>query len=179
MKVFFSGSQGTGKSTLNKQFCEKYREFKSIDSVSELFAKDRDTFKDPSKLLKFQTEIALYCSGEYIKDYENLISSRGFADMYAYNRYSASRSNNRIYNLLMDTAQMLQIEFLKDSKVIYFPIMFDLEGKPLRSKDKDFQQEIDTYIREFFYSTSTQFYQIETLDNRLVEIESYIFKRES
>ena len=99
--------------------------------------------------------------------------------MYAYNRYSASRSNNRIYNLLMDTAQMLQIEFLKDSKVIYFPIMFDLEGKPLRSKDKDFQQEIDTYIREFFYSTSTQFYQIETLDNRLVEIESYIFKKES
>ena len=79
----------------------------------------------------------------------------------------------------MDTAQMLQIEFLKDSKVIYFPIMFDLEGKPLRSKDKDFQQEIDAYIGEFFYCTSTQFYQIETLDSRLVEIESYIFKRES
>ena len=54
MKVFFSGAQGTGKSTLNKQFCEKYKEFKSIDSVSELFAKDRDTFKDPNKLLKFQ-----------------------------------------------------------------------------------------------------------------------------
>ena len=38
-----------------------------------------------------------------------------------------------------------------DTIFVYFPIAFEITGKELRSTNVEFQQTIDSYIKEFFH----------------------------
>jgi hypothetical protein len=176
MKIFLTGAHGTGKSTVNYELI-KLKQFESyiqMDSVTSKFAKAEADFKDPAKLKKFQTEFSLYCFQKYISDI-NLISSRSFSDIYAYSKYQYMKYGDIRYKLISDLSIDLCRD-LKDFKMIYFPIMFDLESTKLRSSNVDFQREIDSLIREFYEITKIRYHKLESIDinDRVSEILEYI-----
>lgn len=176
MKIFLTGAHGTGKSTVNYELIKlkQFENYVQMDSVTSKFAKSESDFKDPSRLKKFQTEFSLYCFQKYISDID-LISSRSFSDIYAYSKYQYMKYGDTRYKMLADLARELSKD-LKDFKMIYFPIMFDLESTKLRSSNVDFQREIDSLIREFFEITKIRYHKLESIDinDRVSEILTYV-----
>lgn len=176
MKIQLTGSQGTGKSTLNKLLIKEpiFKDYIQIDSISEKFAKDMETFKDPIKLRDFQTSIAFYCFSEYINT-KNYISSRSFVDTYAYTKYSYKKTGIPIFKTLNDLSlELLKLYSSKEYVFIFVPIMFPLESKNLRSSDIDFQKEIESYIKECLELSEIDYYTIKTLNKRVDEVLNYI-----
>ena len=178
MKIFLTGAQGTGKSTVNYELIKlkQFDFYVQMDSVTSKFAKSKNDLKSPDSLKKFQTEFSLYCFQKYISDI-NLISSRNFSDIYAYSKYQYMKYGDTRYKLISDLSINL-CDDLKDFKMIYFPIMFDLESTKLRSSNVDFQREIDSLIREFFEITKIRYHKLESIDvnDRVSEILEYVGK---
>lgn len=162
MIILFSGSHGTGKSTLiyellkSEEFASK---FQVSDSVSEKFFK-REDFKDPEKMPDLQAAFTDYQLGVFGTD--QTISSRGYADIWAYTKHLYLKSGNPKY---LDQLSKIEDQAKKSQEVgstlhCYFPIHFEIEGKELRSTNKEFQLEIDGYIQEFFEMVGIQPYPI-------------------
>lgn len=172
MKIFLTGAQGTGKTTLNKQLYEidKIKKLECLDSTSHKFAKSKDVFKKPETLLEFQTKLFAHCMEQYL-NHDNFISSRYFADMYAYCKYEYDKGFKE-YKTFMD-AVLLASKYI-EGYIIYVPIMFEVEGTNMRSADKNFQKEIDNNIKEYLDLSGLKYYTIKTLDNRVSEVLNYI-----
>ncbi|HDL74905.1 MAG TPA: hypothetical protein ENH06_00775 [bacterium] len=167
-KIFFVGAQGTGKSTLNRFIFDHpglRRELhikKSIDSISKMFFSDFSIFKklNSPEFYEAQVKILVYASNLYLNT-ENFISSRGFADSYAYLMHYVSKTKNKNGLILIDTVKIFQ-EFLNQEEGVYtfyVPVAFDISDKNnnLRSNNLDFQQEIDIHIQQFLKITNTKY----------------------
>lgn len=177
MKILLSGSHGTGKSTINNDLIklEQFKDYVQLDSVSEKFAVSLDTFKNPKSLIDFQLSVSLHCFVEYINQ-PNIISSRSFADTYAYSMYEYKKTGNIIFKQLADLAVSIYNNYnTKEYKHIYVPVMFDLESKGLRSTNKEFQLEIDNLFKEFYNIVEVDYLEIKNLDHneRIKEILEY------
>lgn len=180
LKILLSGAHGTGKSTVNNDLMShlELKGFTQIDSVSKIFASSLDTFKDPGKLMDFQCMVSFYCFARYIHE-DNIVSSRSFADTYAYSMYEYKKSGNVLFKQLAD----LSLELIKrystpEYKHIYIPIMFDLESKDLRSANVQFQKEIDLLFKEFYQlakEAGVEYLELKSLDrdDRVQEILEY------
>lgn len=178
MKILLSGSHGTGKSTINKALMEleQFKDYEQLDSVSAKFATSLDTFKNPKSLMDFQLSVAFHCFSEYINR-SNIISSRGFADTYAYSMYEYKKTGNIIFKQLADLAVSICNNYnTEEYKYIYVPVMFDLESKGLRSTNKEFQLEVDNLIKEFYNLVEVDYLEIKNLDlnERIKEILDYV-----
>ena len=137
MRVFFTGAQGTGKSTLvNKIFSEYY--LCRFDSMSRDFMKKRDDqFTD-----YFQKRISLYCLNKYVNE-DDFICSRSFFDSIAYPTHSGHKDMVAMVRMYED---ML---FEDDCIYFYLPIEFSISenGNNLRVTDEKYQKDIDQLIR--------------------------------
>ena len=177
MRIFITGAQGVGKTTLNFEL-QKLEQFKSLnvlDSVSKKFATSVEDFKDPNKLKQFQVKVSSYCIMKYLED--NFISSRGFADMYAYNSYQFDKDHQDIfYHFAMMSINLAEELRSPQDIHIYIPPMFDLEDNGMRSTNKEFQLEIDQLIRDYYEITGLDFLEIKSLDlnDRVQEVLDYI-----
>lgn len=155
MRIIFAGAQGTGKSTINKELSNILK-LKSIDSMSEKFFKKDDLKNISAKnFLSAQLKIFAYASNEYLNQ-DNYISSRGFADSFAYCKHVYEKGfhiaiMNSIMNLAYENHRIL------DAIYFYLPIEFPLESKELRSSNLDFQKEIDYNIKYFLDITNTPY----------------------
>ena len=165
MKIILTGSQGTGKSTLAKILSSDFN-LKMIDSVTAEFAENTKSLDDFEFFKKFQTKVVSRYS-DLLLNTENYVSSRGFADVFAYSTYKK-------LDKLADFCKFCQS--YNDAIIFYVPIKFGIESKPLRSADKGFQNDIDKLILEFLNETNTSYYTIETLsvDDRINEIKGYL-----
>lgn len=145
MRIFLTGSQGTGKSTLNDALLINYTNLDKVDSISRLFIKDKG--RDIQIVGKkgndeFQRKILLYALNIYVNR-EDFISSRSHLDTLAYIKGSE-------YEL--DLVDMINIYrddlFNKDSYYVYLPIEFEIssKGNDIRPVDKIYQSEIDKRI---------------------------------
>ena len=79
MRIFITGAQGTGKSTLVKRLEEELPSLHTHDSMSREFM----DFKDEQFGEDFQYKISLYCLDMYVNDHD-FISSRSYFDSIAY-----------------------------------------------------------------------------------------------
>ncbi len=176
MKIFLSGAQGTGKSTINKILIEKLPEYKLLDSLSGKFAKSKEDFKDFNKLKLFQTRVSLYCFSEYL-DPSSFISSRSFADAYAYNKYEYKKYMDPRFKTLMDLSLELVKDLSDDCLHIYVPSgKFEVQGTNIRSGDSEFQEIIDKLILEFYEISGIKYHKLESIsvEDRVQEILSLI-----
>lgn len=156
MIVLFSGAHGTGKSTTivdavssNPRVAEK---FVIADSISEQFF-NREDFKNPDLLVDKQKKFSQYQMGIWSGAHgDNVISSRSYADIWAYTKYQMNRDKDERYQEQLDEIEARCREAMESGNVtfFYFPILFDLVGKNLRSTNVEFQREIDNLIVEFF-----------------------------
>lgn len=138
MRVFFTGAQGTGKSTLVNKIFEEFVTLKRFDSMSRDFMKKReDQFTD-----YFQKRISLHCLNLYVNE-EDFVSSRSFFDSIAYPTYSGHKD---MVNMVRTYEDML---FENDCIYFYIPIEFAISerGNDLRVIDEKYQKDIDRIIR--------------------------------
>lgn len=162
-KIILTGAQGTGKSTLNEalqnRLAIEFPGIKFIDSMSKKFFKKKD-FKDlfSDDYLKAQQKIYEYASSEYLADNE-FLSSRGFADSYAYLIHSYEITHKQEFKDLIKRNFRNNKDLINSREfnvyTFYVPIEFEIEGKNLRSTDKKFQKEIDRNIKEFLDRSQT------------------------
>ena len=155
--VLFSGSHGTGKSTTLadcvENFPDIFKDFAIADSLSEKFF-DREDFKNPEVLKEKQKAFTEYqlatWRGETMGD--KVISSRSYADIWAYTKYQYERDNEPEYLAQLEEIERQAKEAILrgDTIFVYFPIAFEISGKALRSTNVEFQKIIDDNIKEFY-----------------------------
>lgn len=183
MRIFFSGSQGTGKSTLVTGLKELLPSLKVEDSMSKIFMDNIDIQTDFNEdaFLEFQTKITIYHLNNMINT-DDIICSRSTADSYAYMTYALEHSTNNkvkeiLRNLLSIVEQCNEIQSNQKVLNIYVPIMFGIsnDGNKLRNTDEQYQKDIDTLIANY-KSDYYDFYTIKSLSvqDRLAEIMEII-----
>lgn len=156
MKInLFAGAHGTGKSTIIHLF-EGYKSlggqaYTIADAVSEKFFK-REDFKNPEVMVSKQSAFNDY-QLEIFKT-PGILSSRSHADIWAYTKHLWTNNPDPDYIRQLNDIEFQAINNKGFTNYFYFPICFDIVGKELRSTNKDFQREIDTYILEFFRKCS-------------------------
>lgn len=161
VKIILTGAAGTGKTTLNKALQpileQEYDNLEIIDSMSEKFFKKED-FEDlnSDRYLQAQKNIYEYAKNQYLAD-RNILSSRGFADSYAYIKHSYDKTFKKEFQDLIKENFENNKKLMLSSRVytFYIPIEFEIEGKELRSTNKEFQKETDRNIKEFLDGTRT------------------------
>ena len=139
MRIFITGAQGTGKSTLVKRLEEELPSLHTHDSMSREFM----DYKDEQFGEDFQYKISLYCLDMYVNDHD-FISSRSYFDSIAY------PSMNEKYNGIVDMVRLYKKYLFQDDCIyFYLPIEFNIssDGNDLRCVDKEYQRKIDNLIR--------------------------------
>lgn len=140
MRIFLTGAQGTGKSTIVKQLGEILPTHTVHDSMSKLFMNGN---KDTQLKEDFQKMISLYCLNLYVNE-RDIICSRSYFDSIAYPSY---------YNEYPEIIEMVRyykdMLFQDDCYYFYLPIEFDISqnGNDLRIVDPYYQRAIDSIIR--------------------------------
>lgn len=137
MRIFLTGAQGTGKSTIVNNIFSEYG-LRRFDSMSRDFMKKKDDqFTD-----YFQKRISLYCLNLYVNE-DNFICSRSFFDSIAYPTHSG---DDDIVDMVRLYEDML---FEDDCIYFYTPIEFEISsgGNNLRVTDEGYQHRIDEIIR--------------------------------
>jgi len=184
MKIFFSGAQGTGKSTLVYEIAKLLPELTVEDSMSKIFmdTKEIQTDFNNDRFLDFQTKITLYHLNNMI-NVDNVICSRSTADSYAYMMYAYQHSNNdnvkSLLSSLLDVVEQCNLIQKNQGGVlnIYVPIMFEISdgGNSLRNTDKQYQQDIDSLLANYT-SEGYNFYTVKSLsiEDRVKEIMGVI-----
>lgn len=171
MRIFLTGAQGTGKSTLVNCISEVFPTLKKRDSMSKKFMNDiEDQTTDD-----FQKKISLYCLNMYVNG-RNFISSRSYFDSIAYPtvndkvKWEKLIEMNRSYKSYM---------FQDDCYYFYLPIEFRISnrGNNLRLVDPFYQKKVDTIIRnEINHTDFEHIYTITgNVDERLHKIISILF----
>lgn len=149
MQILLSGSHGTGKSTFLHILKNHLPGFEVFDSVSEKFFK-REDFNDLDKMVTLQREFWEYQLEVFTKN--KVLSSRSYGDIFAYTSHLFKKSQNseflRINQHIISSAKKAKES--GNLLVVYFPIHFEIEGKELRSTNKNFQREIDELITGFY-----------------------------
>jgi adenylate kinase family enzyme len=176
MRIFLTGAQGVGKSTLNKIIAEEYN-LESIDSMSKKFIADKTIYKkiDGDEYMDMQFSIAAYAMDIYLNQ-DNIVGSRTVTDLIAFVGYAKDQTNKPEYSALLDYLNVCDrlVNSRPDTYVFYLPIEFDIaDDNPLRSMSKEFQHEVDNRIQSALtnikYTTLTG-----TVEQRMKTIRSTI-----
>lgn len=160
MKLFISGAQGVGKSTVNNAIAGHF-ELRSIDSISKKFFRDRKVFDDlNSEEYKYsQLKILVYAMNIYVNE-DGFVSSRSLADSYAYLQHTLAKTDDDDYRKYIEMTFEYQ-DIIKDELHFYIPPEFNLQnGNKLRSTNVEFQKEIDGWIGHFLETTNTNYHVI-------------------
>lgn len=175
MKICFTGSQGTGKSTLlekiikNPQFKHYYRG-KNIQRLLNQnchFPINKDTN------VYSQSAISGHISGEVLL-YSDYINDRCLIDTFAYSRLSPNipyTEKQLIENMYQDILKQYDYIF-------YTPIEFEVQGDGgIRSTDTLYQQKIDLEIQQVIKDYNLKVHTLTgTVQNRLQQFYNIIQK---
>jgi tRNA uridine 5-carbamoylmethylation protein Kti12 len=146
MRIFLSGAQGVGKSSVVREVAkmEQFKKYEVLDNISSRFMSNKHVQHAYTEGYEdFQSRISLYCLYKYAFS-RDLISSRSYFDSLAYPQYSRQLAivrSVRTYRKLM---------FEEDCLYFYVPVEFPINanGNPLRSVSPAYQRKIDTLIRK-------------------------------
>ena len=182
MRIFLTGAQGTGKSTLVKELLPFMFLLEKKDSFSKEFLDDDSSIQRSSseKYNEFQDKILLYCLSEYTNS-NNFIASRSIIDSFAYLTVNEAEKRVFLKNMLYHYAEYL---FREDDIYVYLPIEFRVSEDNNRNRDTDreYQSRIDTSIKAYFntfkktYPKATFLVLTGTVKERLEVLESTINK---
>lgn len=170
MKIGFSGTHSTGKTTLVKSLHEKMPEFYLDINVSRWvhglgFPLNQST-SDASQELNLIKRVA------HLSSYNNLIADRTIVDNIAYSIAGWERGT------VSDSSITYQMELYyknieKYDVIFYIPPEIDLDLDGVRPEDNDYRNEIDQLIVKLLYGDQIYF------PNMVIRIEGTVAERES
>ena len=142
-KVVFTGSHGTGKTTLLN---EMKSDHVTITEVVRRLAKAGVKINEAGDM---HTQELIWCAYESEFDsHEDFISDRSFIDVLAYT-YHLYHRNRDEYAKLVRAMEVYIKNWIEevDPIIVYFPIEFGIDDDGIRSCDPTYQKEVDGYIR--------------------------------
>ena len=142
-RVVFTGSHGTGKTTMLDRFREDYPVITEV--VRELIKKGVDT-----KNAGLDTQMIIW--NEYksrFEDQEEYISDRAFLDVLAYTYFLYDKDPEKYKDIIKQMRMEIRA-WMVDYKplIVYFPIEFDIIDDGVRPVDPEYQRVIDGYIQD-------------------------------
>lgn len=180
MRIFLTGAQGTGKTTISNGIMatELGQVLTQFDSQTSAFIASKKEFADINKHIAFQAHFVPHMINAFINK-SDIISSRFISDLYSYAKADYAKTGERIFKTTMDFCLDIAPQF-NDNKVriVYVPIMIDLQKNKYRSGDVDFQKTIDDGIQEFLELTKLPHLTLDVLDigERVKAVENYARK---
>jgi deoxyadenosine/deoxycytidine kinase len=186
MRIFLTGAQGTGKSTLVHAIHDQIG-LEVVDSMSLKFlSPEKKAIQrqyDTPEFMEFQKEIFLYCLDQYTLS-KNSIFSRSLADSYSYITVARRHTKNPKYD--KELAQLIEGAIhsvpttLHNSLYVYVPIEFPIsqEGNSVRMIEPEYQKEVDLLIFKFLQEMNIPFLKVEgTVTERTIQVLEEIGKR--
>jgi len=149
MKIWLTGAQGTGKTTVLNLF----KEPEAITEVVRNMAKEGMTINRDSGIAT-QREI-FNCYRRLFNSKSDYISDRGLTDVLAYScvgeeekpdcsdAFTWGEEINREIHIMLDYIKENQ----SDLAIIYFPIEFPVEDDGFRCTDEAYRKEVDRTIK--------------------------------
>lgn len=158
MKLIFSGTHGTGKTTAFNSL-KKYPEFRNHVFITEVV---RNLAKYGLKINRVadinSQKIIFDTYHKILTENNDYVSDRGLIDVLAYSMFLANKNrannNNKEFNeLIQNQISILKNFILKTDELVmvYFPIQFPLHADGIRDTDPDFQKKIDNNIRHILF----------------------------
>lgn len=173
VKLVFTGAQGTGKTTILKEFENNGKEV--ITEVVRKLAKkgvkiNKDGDEEGQKKIFKAYEKAL-------KEKDNFISDRCLIDVTAYTMYLVNKG--AVSKDLLDSQMKSLKKFVKNNQdfiYCYFPIEFPVVPDGTRSEDEEFRKEIDSYIKNILAELQMPFVIVKGTVEERVRIVDYVYK---
>lgn len=165
MKILLTGAQGTGKSTILKEF-EK-QGWKVITEVVRNLSK---TGVKINEMGDDEGQITIYNTyKELLNNDNNYISDRCLIDVTAYTKHLVR--NGKVHPSVLWEQENGIDEFMKNNLttiVFYFPIEFPVVDDGVRSVDEEYRKEIDTYIKDILDSKKIPYVEVKgTVEERI------------
>lgn len=160
MKIAFTGSQGTGKTTLLNDI-EQY--FTDHQIISEVVREELK--KDP--FLKINEQSTSYTQNLFFNKYldillttKDFISDRSLIDVISYTYWIASKGDATIFPILLKQEKEIKNNICLYDFIFYFPIEFSLIKDGVRSEDEKYRCQIDKIMQDFLHAYYPQFITI-------------------
>lgn len=170
-RIVFTGAQGTGKTTVLKEFESKGLKV-ITEVVRQLASKGVKINKDGDE--KGQTKI--------FKEYKDIlselsvdgyISDRCMVDVLAYTMYLAEQG--KVTDEFVQKQKKQLVKFKNENPDIaycYFPIEFDVVADGVRDTDEDFRKAIDINIRKILVEVGIQPIIVKgTVEERVAKVQ--------
>ncbi len=152
MRIGFTGSHGTGKTSVAKALCNEWTEYYFVPSsarqmASAGFRVNRDA--DPlSQLLTTVSRIADEDKASNEKLYT--VSDRTPLDSLAYTVYQSENVWSEVGRAYFDvTCRLIQNHMSKYDAVFYFPVCWEPKSDGLRDSDPKYQIDIDKLVQKY------------------------------
>lgn len=155
MKLIFSGTHGTGKTTTFNEL-RKYPDFKDHIFITEVV---RNLAKYGLKINKNadinSQKIIFDTYYKIFTENNTYVSDRGLIDVLAYSIFLAKKNqNDKGFNELVQNQFNILKKFITETNelvMVYFPIQFPLQTDGIRDADPEFQKNIDKNIRHILF----------------------------
>lgn len=166
MKIGFTGSQGTGKTTLAKALLAdswfKDRNFVFVPSTARIAEKEGfKVNRDADPLSQLLTTVGRITAEYGVEDeVTSTISDRTPLDSLAYTTYQFNEvwgDFNSVYywKVSYDLVEKYMGEY---DHIFYFPPYWAPKDDGLRDPDVQYQQDIDTHVADFLDAMRIEFY---------------------
>jgi len=184
MNVYFTGAQGTGKTTLANLLAELG--FKKVPSVTRsLIEQGKLSMEETSQGATPRTQKLIFDEyGKIFKEGKNIVSDRFLTDVLAYTKYIWSRDNDEeslkeIHREreLLDNLAWEQGLLYGDPKAVIFycPIEFEAEDDGLRDTDEEYRKAIDEKIKKDLLGHGIRFHELRgSVEERMETIKSVL-----
>lgn len=176
MRICFTGSQGTGKSTILEAILKlpQFQNYYRGKNIQRLLNQNCNFPINKDTTVYSQSAISGHISGEVLW-HENYINDRSLIDTFAYSRLSP----NIPYPEKQLIEDMYKDILFKYDYIFYIPIEFEIEGdNGIRSTDKLYQQKIDLEIQQIIKDYDITVHTLNgSVENRLNQIMEIIFEK--
>ena len=164
-KIGFTGSQGTGKTTLVHELLKLLPEFRQYQNSHRILNELPNFHLNRKSRATEQSNLAGCCSIQLLND-DKIISDRTLIDHFAYiDTADISIKDGKIIRTTFDSA----LDYY--DCIFYVPIEFEPEDDGTRDADQEYQKMIDERIRYYLNYYNVPFVTLSgTIDERMTTI---------
>jgi nicotinamide riboside kinase len=141
MKIIFTGTHGTGKTTIIDMFKDK------IPTITEVVRRLTKEGININEMGDEEGQARIF--DEYVKllfqdgDY---VSDRGLTDVYSYSTYHYNQGKLTLDELAREGGYLEKLASRDDILWVYFPIEFPVIDDGVRSVNEEYREHIDNII---------------------------------